>query len=80
MYADKGNPKCFHFINFFTESATERRVKEKQFIQTLKHCLNRLGVYCIDISICRRSREALCKRYQTTIILLLVSNLLLLVN
>lgn len=37
-----GQFKVFPFYKHFTESATERREKEKHFIQTLKPCLNRL--------------------------------------
>ena len=37
-----GQFKVFPFYKLFTESATERREKEKHFIQTLKPCLNRL--------------------------------------
>lgn len=38
----RGQFKVFPFYKLFTESATERREKEKQFIQTLKPSLNRL--------------------------------------
>lgn len=37
-----GQFKVFPFYKLFTESATERKEKEKHFIQTLKPCLNRL--------------------------------------